>query len=68
MDRLQVLIYEYLFHKETFYKNRVIECQNRLYRRNFDSDDIIKFLLAQHDYEAFRRFFDDVFKLLAMFK
>lgn len=68
MDRLQVLIYEYLFHKETFYKNQVIEYRNRLCRRDFDTVDVIEFLLAQHDYEAFSRFFDDVSKILAMFK
>lgn len=68
MNRLQVLLYEYLFHKDVFYKNRVIECRNRLLRRDFDTSDVIEFLLAQHDFEAFRRFFDDVSKILSLFK
>lgn len=68
MNRLQVLLYEYLFHKDVFYKNRVIECRNRLLRRDFDTSDIIEFLLAQHDFEAFCRFFDDVSKILSLFK
>lgn len=68
MNRLQVLLYEYLFFKEAYYKNQVIEYQNRLYSRKFDCNDIYNFLLAQRDYEAFKRFFDDVVKILNMFK
>lgn len=68
MNRLQVLLYEYLFHKEVFYKNRVIEYRNRLIRRNFDSSDVIEFLFVLHDYEAFSKFFDDVSKILSLFK
>lgn len=68
MNRLQIMLYEYLFFKETYYKNQVIEYQNRLYRRKFDINDIYNFLLAQVYYEAFRRFFDDVVKILNMFK
>lgn len=68
MNRLQVLLYEYLFSKEAFYKNQVTEYRNRLVRREFDTVDVIEFLLAQHDYESFRRFFDDVVTILNMFK
>lgn len=68
MNRLQVLLYEYLFHKEAFYKNQVTEYRNRLLRRDFDTFDVVEFLLVQHDYEAFRRFFDDVVTILNMFK
>lgn len=68
MNRLQILLYEYLFHKEVFYKNRVIEYRNRLLRRDFNTSDVVEFLLAQHDYEAFRKFFDDVSKILSLFK
>lgn len=68
MNRLQVLLYEYLFYKEAFYKNQVTEYRNRLVRREFDTVDVIEFLLAQHDYESFRRFFDDVVTILNMFK
>lgn len=68
MNRLQAILYEYLFHKESFYKNQVTEYRNRLVRRDFDTADVVEFLLAQHDYDSFRRFFDDVVVILDMFK
>lgn len=67
MNKLQAILYEYLFHKEAFYKNQVTEYRNRLVRRDFDTVDVVEFLLAQHDYESFRRFFDDVVVILDMF-
>lgn len=67
-DRLKVILYEYIFQKESYYKNLMITRYNRLFSKHCSSDDIVAYLLACRDYETFQAVFRDVSELLKMFK
>lgn len=67
MNRLKVMMYEYIFNKEAELDNKLKIAQVRLRGRCVSTDDVVQYLLALRDVLSFMALETEIIKLLDMY-
>lgn len=66
-EKLENMIYRWIFATEVNYQNRYIDVLNNFMKfKQHDISDYFKLYQAELEYQQFKRFSDDLSKLLAI--
>lgn len=67
MNRLKLMMYEYVFNKEAELDNKLKVAQARIRCSSVFEDDVMKYYLALHDVLSFMALETEILKLLDMY-